>query len=352
MSFITTSFKPAVTDGSGSRIEFIDLAKGVCILLVVLFHFNDSMFALPNFGALRMPLYFVISGLFFKSYDSGRIFFGKKINNILVPFGFWLSLSFILALAVSVVFTKEDYPLSWFLSFLRGTEISFNTPLWFLMCLFVTSAIFYFLHRYLKGMRLLLGVLAVALLGNILRFSDMEIPLYADSACTALPFFYFGYILKRTPLLYPSSGSGTMGKIFTLLAALACIGVSYLFYYFLDHPGFQLMSNDCRSHPLWAYSSSLLMVVGVLLICKLIVWLPLVSFFGRYSIIVLCTHNIIITGIYKLKAHIASLADIDLLYLLPAVLLLCWILIPFCIRWLPHFTAQRPLLRHKSLRNA
>lgn len=48
---------------SKHRIEFIDLAKGICIILVVMVH-SDLPFSVPNFQALRMPLYFVLSGLF------------------------------------------------------------------------------------------------------------------------------------------------------------------------------------------------------------------------------------------------------------------------------------------------
>ena len=67
-NFLHESFHSPITrnNSSSNRIEFIDLAKGICILLVVLLHFNDRWFNLPNLTALRMPLYFTLSGLFFK----------------------------------------------------------------------------------------------------------------------------------------------------------------------------------------------------------------------------------------------------------------------------------------------
>lgn len=47
------------------RIEFVDLAKGICILLVVLLHvFGDmSGVVIKIMNLFRMPLYFVLSGL-------------------------------------------------------------------------------------------------------------------------------------------------------------------------------------------------------------------------------------------------------------------------------------------------
>lgn len=49
------------------RIDFIDLAKGICIILVVIGHCGVSKY-IPGYEIVRMPLYFVLSGLFFKNY--------------------------------------------------------------------------------------------------------------------------------------------------------------------------------------------------------------------------------------------------------------------------------------------
>ena len=65
------------------RIEFIDLAKGICIILVVLLHIVPSA-NIPELRFIRIPLYFILSGLFFKDYGSFRNFLKKKVNNILL----------------------------------------------------------------------------------------------------------------------------------------------------------------------------------------------------------------------------------------------------------------------------
>ena len=49
------------------RIEFIDLAKGICIILVVMGHCGVSH-DIPGYEMVRMPLYFILSGLSFKDY--------------------------------------------------------------------------------------------------------------------------------------------------------------------------------------------------------------------------------------------------------------------------------------------
>ena len=73
------------------RIEFIDLAKGFCISLVVLWHVLGlalSSDAIMIMFFFRMPLYFILSGLFFKTYDGLFPFIKKKTNKLLIPFLF------------------------------------------------------------------------------------------------------------------------------------------------------------------------------------------------------------------------------------------------------------------------
>lgn len=75
------------------RIEFIDLAKGVCILLVIMMH-TDVNVDFPGLRGMRMPLYFILSGLFFKDYGGFLNLLVKKANKILIPFLFFYLASY------------------------------------------------------------------------------------------------------------------------------------------------------------------------------------------------------------------------------------------------------------------
>lgn len=70
-------------------MHYLDLAKGVCILLVVLFHFNDFRPIFLLLTQLRMPLYFFLSGVFFRTYNDSSTFLKKKINNLIIPLIFF-----------------------------------------------------------------------------------------------------------------------------------------------------------------------------------------------------------------------------------------------------------------------
>ena len=71
------------------RIDFVDLTKGVCIILVVMAHVGGAFEQLDTNSMLscfRMPLYFFISGVFFKSYEGLLGFILRKINKLIIPF--------------------------------------------------------------------------------------------------------------------------------------------------------------------------------------------------------------------------------------------------------------------------
>ena len=73
-----------IMEGNQSRrIDFVDLTKGVCIILVVMAHVGGAFEQLDTNSMLscfRMPLYFFISGVFFKSYEGLLGFILRKIN--------------------------------------------------------------------------------------------------------------------------------------------------------------------------------------------------------------------------------------------------------------------------------
>ncbi|MBQ6050567.1 MAG: acyltransferase family protein [Bacteroidaceae bacterium] len=75
------------------RLPYFDLAKGVCILLVILYHLQEAYEVyLPSDRFLllvRMPLYYFLSGFFFKEYDGFTSFAKKKVKRLLIPFLFF-----------------------------------------------------------------------------------------------------------------------------------------------------------------------------------------------------------------------------------------------------------------------
>ena len=107
-----------IMEGNQSRrIDFVDLTKGVCIILVVMAHVGGAFEQLDTNSMLscfRMPLYFFISGVFFKSYEGLFGFILRKINKLIIPFLFFYLSAFLMKYIVwKIAPGVFQLPVSW-----------------------------------------------------------------------------------------------------------------------------------------------------------------------------------------------------------------------------------------------
>lgn len=338
---------------SKARIDFIDLAKGFCILLVVFTHCCSHLGLKTQMdvvlGSFRMPLYFFLSGLFFKMYDNFIGFIKRKINKLLIPFIFFY-------LTCSVCFPNILYELGYnvrnienigwlksLLVILSPTQRTFsNGPIWFLICLFDINIIFYFLvmianRLKINSIYLYPICITIGVGGGNLRFWGIQLPLYLDTALTSLPFFVCGFFMRKyTKILIPN-------KADKWLLIYACLCLIYMFIC-ADVTSFQY--NEFGN--LWSlYTCGVLGTLFVMFIAKKIKTLPLISYYGRYSIIILCTHQMIIQLVllFVKKIHINDWYIVILLF--GATLGIELLLIPVFRKYLPYVTAQKDVIKIK-----
>lgn len=286
-----------------------------------------------------MPLYFVLSGFFFKAYEP-KLFFTKKINNIVIPFLFWLIVSDILRILCFSV--KVDWTIVQFMKDPLCRVIKCNGPLWFLVCLFTTNIMFYIINSTLKDNKVkCLVILFSASIGYWLFMHNIQFPLWIDSSLTALPFFFLGYCCKDMACLrteYPMKKS--------LFLGVGLILISYSIYYTFDyaHIGDIRLNSFCGS-PFFSYLNSMSFVIGVLLLCKVVKWLPVISYMGRYSIVLLCVHGLFLS---LFGGKIKEYLEVTIWGYATIILIMCWLAIPVCKTLLPYFVAQKPLFKLPS----
>lgn len=327
------------TAAAKPRIQFIDLAKGVCITMVVLFHCGVITPSTPALSSLRMPLYFLLSGLFFKSYGGIGGLALKKTNKILVPCLFF-ALAAELVLYPVYTLWHAGHGVFDFAALYAQLSQSWphNAVLWFLVCLFETTMLFAVIKALLRGWApIAAAVAACGLTGVYLSMHHIALPMFIDSALTALPFFYMGYVIKRTPLLYPGRHDGRAWIWGALLVAGAVV-ISLVW----GNPHIDMRSNAIIGHPALCYISSSLIVPGILLICKSIGHLPWISYLGRYSVIVLGTH-IVFRNITSMLLGNGQTYLTHVVVAL-ATLGLGTLVIRPIVHYLPRFCAQADLL--------
>ncbi len=131
------------------RVQYIDIAKGIGILLVVLAH-NDMKVYHPMLYrfiyAFHMPLFFFLSGIFFNPERSFKETFKRRFNGLIKPLVFTILLIY----GISVFFGKMSFATAGgrLLKSLYMTGPYLNwVQLWFLPTLFLLNIYAYFFYR-------------------------------------------------------------------------------------------------------------------------------------------------------------------------------------------------------------
>ena len=128
--------------------ETISIAKAIGIILMVAGH-TSGCIGRDFIYLFHMPLFFIISGLFFKTkyLDNKRAFATKRLKRLYIPFIIWNTIflllhNYIYTLGINPTkYVTMDY-------FVHAIKMLFFTgrepllgPLWFLKSLFIGSCI-------------------------------------------------------------------------------------------------------------------------------------------------------------------------------------------------------------------
>jgi len=199
------------------RIEYIDIARGIGILLVVLGH-NDFGYISP-FGhkliySFHMPLFFFLSGYFLNTSIPFIDFFKKRFNSLLKPYLFTLFLIYFL----NVSFEKMSFEtaIRRIVKSLYASGLYIDwVQLWFLPHLFVVSlyAFAFFAifgrwnNRYIRWAALVvtLGIssfflkdfypFTLSMMGN--QYELFGLPLSLDLVLLSGFFFFLGSEIRQ-----------------------------------------------------------------------------------------------------------------------------------------------------------
>lgn len=339
------------TGGGKHRIAYIDLAKGICILLVVFHHICGGDLATDShikgfLVSFRMPLYFILSGMFFKEYEGFVGFLKRKVNKLLIPFVAFYIISFLLY----VSFFNDDSALKTIGYLLGGLFIEktkLNLAIWFLWCLFLINIIFYLILNLCRNIQknkvMVIYTICwgLGLIGFTLGTYNINIPFWIDSSLTAMPFFATGYIMRKyTEILTPNKYDRY---------SYALIPLCFIYVYYFGRDTVFKTNYMSDSNVLFTYTSGIIGTLGVLFTAKLVQWLPVISYYGRYSIMILCTHwpiykVIVEPFIEPLYSNNSSITNIH--YYSTFIILLSYaFLIPIMKKYIPHITAQKDCIK-------
>lgn len=187
-------------NSANSRIDWVDYAKGICIILVVMMHSTLGVEkALGQTGHLssfiewarpfRMPDFFLISGLFLSRRIDGnwRDYLDKKVLHFIYFYVLWMTIQF--AFKGPGIYQAEGLG-ALVSSYALGFIEPFGT-LWFIYLL----AIFFMVTKAVKNLPPLLILAAAALL----EMAPIETgSLIIDEFASRYVYFFSGYWLAGT----------------------------------------------------------------------------------------------------------------------------------------------------------
>lgn len=180
-----------------NRIGWIDTAKGIGLLLVILGH-TRLPYASSLIYTFHIPLFFFLSGAVFSGTKYGfKEFFVKKFKSLVIPY---FCLGAVIFLFFSIVYAVQGEPLGAY------TDMLFNFlrqehfwTIWFLAGLFITEIIYYWINKLLCKYKFAVTAASVivCVLGLLrYRLGFDGLPWNIDIALVAQFFFHLGYRFK------------------------------------------------------------------------------------------------------------------------------------------------------------
>ena len=207
----------ATTGLAKKRITWLDMAKGIGMLCVIVGHVSPYTALWKWFYTFHLPLFFLLSGYVFKMGDNFSTFFKKKCKSLLLPY---------LGLGIPMLLFNWLYSSDRSVTVLRDLALQFLVQrrmwtLWFLACLFFVNLLFYLTVKVLKtNGKLAICSVVFVLLGlgyyaavnaflpggidalipgipPIQEAPNNALPWNLDTVLMTYPFFFVGYFYKQ-----------------------------------------------------------------------------------------------------------------------------------------------------------
>ncbi len=199
------------------RIAWIDISKGIGIILVVLCHFIinikkgrdefDNQFISATY-LFHMPFFFFISGYLFQKDDNNLSFICKQIRSLIIPY---FSIAVLVAIIYYLLNISDDIcfkslsRLLWSGHSLSKILKASLTPMWFLTCLFCVRILYNLLATKTNCtiLHIVIGILLIVsyLYGwdsiNTSTILVYGLPFSLHIAFAALPIFHTAQLWKN-----------------------------------------------------------------------------------------------------------------------------------------------------------
>ena len=287
-----------------NRLNVIDVAKGIGMILVIFAHVNYTPELLVLIYSFHMPLFFLISGMLYNKdkYPDFKSFLKRRVKTLIIPYVYFAFFSIVYVFISEKMFPQLfDIPAEKYIQYLIQIVISnwsgthANEPLWFVLCLFLVEILYFFISR--NKVRVIISVCFFlsccgwVLESGMLNFDNKLLPWSLDSALFALSFYAIGNL---------SSGfvQNTIRRIKeNRYGNVICIGLIILFVIVWLPPtlmnGKITMGSKILNNGFLLYLNGVLGSIIVLLISILLEKSKFLAYCGRNSFVLMASHYMI-----------------------------------------------------------
>lgn len=311
------------------RIEALDIAKGVGIILVIIGHMSSS-YLRDWIYSFHMPLFFIISGICFKTekYPSFLPFLKQRFRTLAIP---TLALYFIILLLETLTGIK-GFDLQ---QQLKGVHPG---VLWFLITLLFSELLYFPLSKLTILWRI---PLLFVLVSTGVFFARNHITAFFN-----LTNIFFCTALYGLGNLFSSSMPSALERIKQLNKYIIISSTTFAFAIPLllittYKEAFDLASNFIPSPVVLYTLSAITCTFAVITLSTIIPFQKLLKFFGRNTLILLAFHPLIIA---ISSTHIAPCFHSHLIYKVIELVLVfsgSCVFIPVFNRYIPWAVGKR-----------
>lgn len=284
-----------------NRIEWIDTAKGIAIILVVLGHFISANSFLNHFiSSFHMPLFFTLSGIFvIKKLDVNfKAHFSNRFRRLMIPyllFGLFLLQPFNWIYFHFIIPTAQTPLLQRWFAQLIGLHNDWGNEwysfLWFLPCLFCADLIAWSIWKYAYRYRtyLLTAVFGIGILYCLTI--NRSLPFRINTAAIAVIFIALGIFLKDR--------IDNLSKT-TIFVCLIC----YISCWYGNHFSSMIMFDSNYGLIYFSIPASIFATTVVLFFSRFAVKLSFLSLLGKQSLIIYILHQMVMPFIWVLSKRL------------------------------------------------
>ena len=291
------------------RMDYIDMAKGFAIIAITLGHIYENNFIRIWLCSFHLSLFFIVSGILIKQTNTEK----RKLNNIIVArFKRLIVPYFAFELFAIIIWMIRNHEctigaLRWNIidTILLHTKAGAT---WFLPTLFVSEIVFIILVKLIKKDKILMVISALIYVIPFLVESKNHYVIVFFRCFTAIGFLACGYFI------YNVVTKKYMKNMYIAIAVLMCIflsqtnGVVDLYMLNFNNP---LIYTVCS------------MIGSIILMFSFKnIKINALNFFGRNSLIIMATQQIILENIINLITGINRYSFLSGAFVLTIVMII------------------------------